>query len=123
MGSQAAAGFEGVSQLYGGVEANKQARKQAKIIEREAEEKAEAHAKNVSRFEASQKVGFLKSGVTLEGSPMLVLEDTRREGAKEVEAIRRTGRAQAESLRDQGRVALIQGILGGGASFSKAAGK
>ena len=37
--------FEGASEIYGGVEANKQARKQAKILEREAEEKAEAHAK------------------------------------------------------------------------------
>lgn len=58
-------------------------------------------------------MAFLKSGVTLEGSPLLVLEETRREGAEEVAAIRAGGESRAKTLRAQGRSALIGGFLSG----------
>jgi len=83
-----------------------------------AQEESEAEADRVSeinrRFGEQQKVNFLKSGVTLAGSPLLVLEETAAESAKEVAAIRKRGRAQfglasakARSLRKQGKARLI----------------
>ena len=61
---------------------------------------------------------YAKSGVTLEGSPVLVLAETRRLGQEEVAAIERRGRAQAlllrqraEQTRKAGRSAMLGGIF------------
>ncbi len=92
---------------------------QGRIIQAEAEETAENVGEENRKFRARQKLLFLKAGVTLEGSPLLILEETKEEGEEEVEAIQRRGAAQltlsqqqAEITRSQGRAAFIGGIAG-----------
>jgi hypothetical protein len=62
--------------------------------------------------------------VSLEGSPLLKLEETRRLGAENIEEIEKSGEAQANAQITEGRVAanqlkasgrqsLISGITGG----------
>jgi len=79
-----------------------------------------------------QMVSFLKSGVDLTGSPLMVMEATRRAGLSNVEETLRSGslsastrriegRMQADALKASGRQAFIQGIGGGLSNAGNAA--
>ena len=101
-------------------EAKREARSlenQARLTEQEAEAEARIHEIRVRKFAANQKAAFLKNGVTLDGSPLMVLEETARIGGEEAGAIRRSGAARAQLFRENatqaknaGRAALIGGL-------------
>lgn len=91
--------------------------RQANLASQEAEVEARIHATQVRKFAANQKSAFLKNGVTLDGSPLLVLEDTRQAGQEETNAMRRSGASKAQLLREradmtrsEGRAALLGGL-------------
>lgn len=97
---------------------------QARLAQAEAAAQAKRRAVDVRRFAANQKVAFLKNGVTLEGSPLIALEDTYSAGQEEVDAIANRGNAQsnlywrqAQLARKQGRAAMIGGITGAGSTI------
>lgn len=77
-----------------------------------------------------QKMAFLKSGVTLEGSPLLVMEGTRQRGLQNVQevfnagnseygSIYQQGRNAAENYKQSGRSAFLRGLVSGGNSFAR----
>ena len=121
-----------VSSILGGMSANSEAGNQAELAAQQAEARAvenERISAKQARVEQSesedlarrQKVAFLSSGVDLAGSPLLVMEETRRQGAENVQEIlrggqasadasRAEGRTQAASLKATGRQALISGF-------------
>lgn len=117
-------GLTVASQLYSGYSANKAAKAEASLIQQQGEltkQEADAEAARVGRendkFRKRQKLAFLKNGVSLVGSPLLILEETRIESDKETSAIRKRGQAQktlagqrADITRNQGRASLIGGI-------------
>ncbi len=117
------------SSIAGGISADKASKKEANALndqgalaQSEAEAEARRRATEVRQFQRRQKLAFLKNGVTLEGSPLLVLDETIATGQEEVDAIMRRGTAQAKYYREsaaitrsKGRAALIGGI-GGAAS-------
>lgn len=114
------------SQLAGGMSAMSASNKEAGALQRqgglafaEAKTAAAQRAEEVRHFQADQKERYLASGVTLEGSPLIVLEDTRRKGQAEVNAMLQRGRevqkmygAQAQQARRAGRSAFLSGLLG-----------
>ena len=122
--------LEGVGTLFSGFSSFMANRSESRLLERQAElalqesrVEAERHARNVRRFQATQSTRFAKSGVTLEGSPVLVLEETRRLGQQEVDAIMRQGEAQSSLIREQagqrkrtGRNSFISSFVKTGAS-------
>lgn len=122
----AAFGLKAASSVFGGVSANKAAKREAELREQqgrlefeEALEEADRVSTQVRKFRAEQSMAFIKSGVSLQGSPLLVTEETRQEGEKEVRSIRRRGRRQldlslqgANIVRSGGRAAFIEGIFG-----------
>lgn len=128
--------------IAGGVAADKASKKeanalndQAGIAENESQAEARRRATEVRQFQRKQKLAFLKNGVTLEGSPLLILDETIASGQEEVDSIVRRGSAQAKFLREnaaqarnKGRAALIGGIGGaassviGGYGIGKSAG-
>lgn len=67
----------------------------------ENEVEAERVGKERKKFLARQKLAFLKGGVTLEGSPLLILEEGEEETEKEVEAIFKRGFAQKSFAEQQ----------------------
>lgn len=92
---------------------------QARLAQSEAAANAKRRAIEVRRFAANQKVAFLKNGVTLEGSPLLALEDTYAQGQEEVDMIVKSGTAksdlyfrQGQLSKKQGRAAMVSGITG-----------
>lgn len=117
-------------QIYSGYQANQSAKREASAMEaegelaqQEADAEAAAHASDVRKFARTQSLSFLKNGVTLEGSPLLVLDETLTQGQNEVDSITKSGNAQrnlynqrAANTRREGRAQLIGGIIGGAAS-------
>ncbi len=99
--------------VYGGVEASKSANKQADQAASDAARKAEIEQQGNNMLSSEQKVAFLNSGVTLEGSPLVVMEQTRANGAANVASINRGGANMASALEYQGRGALFSGLASG----------
>ena len=108
----------GVGSLVGGVSSFMESKEQAKLAQQQAETQARAEARSNIALESQQKVAFLNSGVSLQGSPLMVLQETERKGEENVGAIIQSGQTQAASLRSSGRSALIGGIGSAGSSFA-----
>ena len=114
--------------LYSGFAANSAARQEAAlerqqgdIAASEAQVNAKNEAFNQTQAVQNQRVAFLANGVTLEGSPSMVLEQSKEYGQSQVDAILRQGAAkkalaysEATITQNKGRAALIGGILQAG---------
>lgn len=121
-----------ISSIAGGMQKQAAAGKEAYALENQAtlndqETRIEAqiHATRVRKFAANQKGAFLKNGVTLEGSPLAVLDETYKFGQEEVDSIVRSGKARSQLYRDkasiarsEGRAALLGGIGSGVGSLA-----
>lgn len=120
------AAISAVSSVVGGIAGNQAAKDEARLLDEqgqlaqsEAQAEAQRKANENRKFLKRQKLAFLKSGVTLEGSPLFTLETTLEEGQEEVTAIAKRGGAQARlfsqkasQARGAGRSALVSGIGG-----------
>jgi len=118
-----------VTTIGSGIAANKASQKQSDLLQEQGQlQKQEADAEaarvreNNRKDAAQQKLRFLKSGVTLAGSPSLVLTETRDIGDEFATSVERRGaaekaksRSQAAVARQQGRGALL-GSIGGAAN-------
>ncbi len=97
---------------------------QAGIATEEAEATRRRRKREIAQFAAQQESRFLSSGVTLAGTPLLVLEETRRLGAEELDAITRRGEALSSLFGTQASQARSRGFAGfGGGLFSATAGQ
>lgn len=100
--------------LYGGITAHDSAIRAAKQEIADGEQAAAIKKREVEKFQSEQELAYLKSGVLLDGSPLLVLEDTRREGLADVRNIRESARNRASNLRRQGRSQLFGSFFSAG---------
>lgn len=113
--------------IFSGIEANKAARKQAGIYTEQASAAEEAgrfeEAQAIRDFDTllgEQKLSFAASGRSLEGSPLLILDQTIKDKETEVANIRRNTAREASQFRSAakeskraGRNALYSSIIGG----------
>ena len=128
------------SSIYGGMQARDEAKKQSAMAisqsqaaatetKRQTDRSVELEKRNIKDVTDRQRLAYLASGVTLEGSPLLKLEETRRLGAENVEEIQKAGEAGAEAqlaegrttaqaAQSRGRQALTQGITGAAGSLA-----
>jgi len=116
MGLETAVILKGIStaaSIVSGIQQFSQANKQSKRAQEEAEARAREEARANIEFEGRQKLAFLKSGVSLEGSPLLVLADTRERGQQNIQNIIDSGEARASAIRGAGRNALFGGFAQG----------
>jgi len=131
------------SSIKGGLEAKDAAGEQARLARSDAAARAaetdrvparssELESRNIQDTLDRQKLAFLASGVTLEGSPLLVMEETRKRGAENIDEIEKAGKAGSEaqlaegrrvaqSAKSSGRQAMIGGITGAAGSLSRLA--
>lgn len=124
------AAISAFSSILGGIMQNTQAsneadriKQQAQIALAESRQAAAQRAYDVTKFQSEQAHKFASSGITLEGSPAIVLEETRRLGQQEVDALTRSGNAkynlmmiQAGQTKNAGRNALIGAFVKAGRS-------
>ena len=122
----AAQAITAISQLAGGLAGRsaysseaEMMEEQARIAQEEARIEAMQRARDVGKFQQRQASTYLASGVTLEGTPVIVMEETRQQGQAEVDAILRRGAAQArlaemkaKQHKNAGRNSLISSLLG-----------
>jgi len=132
------AAASGALSLIGGIQQLQTGRQQASAAKeaaalrgseaaRQAERNARGEQQNVDRLIRRQKLDYLRSGVTLEGSPLLVMEETRRRGAENIDEILRggayaersaivEGRTRARGFLASGRSGFISGLFGAAGS-------
>jgi len=132
-GMQVAGGMR--SQQEAGVQsalARQQAAERAAETERLTTREVELERRDIKDVRERQKLMFLKSGVTLEGSPLLKLEETRQRGQENIEEIEKAGEARArgqiqegrlvaEQAKSRGRQQLVSGLVGGASTLSRLA--
>lgn len=82
---------------------NSALRSQARLLQVESEADIARYAAESRAFKAEQSVRYLKSGVTLEGSPLEILDETSRVAAENISAMRAKAGAEASALRAKGR--------------------
>ena len=82
------------------------------------------HRERVKRILSSQRAAIGKAGISLEGSPLLAIEETERQGELDALAIRRGGDVQAARFRSEavlsrmkGRAAAKEGTWGAGTTL------
>lgn len=98
------------STVAGGVMQNAAASDAAAEERRAAEAQARAEARENIALEKRQKLAYLKSGVELEGTPLLKLAETEDIGNQNVNEIIQGGYARANATKAQGRAALFGSI-------------
>jgi hypothetical protein len=129
--------------VAGGVQSYNEGKKQAGRAEeqaaiaaaetkRQTDRSVMLEQRNIKDTQDRQRLAYLASGVTLEGSPLLKLEETRRRGAENIDEIQQSGNAgaaaqiaegrmTAKSAKATGRQALIGGITNAGGSLARMA--
>lgn len=126
MGFQA---VSAVSSLVGGMQSQSESNVQSELALQqasargvEAERAAQREAKFVQEdalaTERKQKLAYLASGVTLEGSPLLIMEETRRKGQENVDEILLSGKAEKNAALLEGRVTASQAKSAGRQAFT-----
>lgn len=120
-------GFAAVSSIAGGFSANSAAtaeanlqRQQGDILLNESKIDAANEAYNQRQNVGKTRLAFLANGVSLEGSPSMVLDDATKYGQTQVNSILSRGASQfglsyqeAALTQNKGRAALISGLGSG----------
>lgn len=92
---------------------------QAAENERVAFKQAQNEKEQSESARRAQKVAYLASGVTLEGSPLLVMEETRQKGIENVDEILMSGQAGATAAKSEGRMRASSLKASGRQAFSQ----
>lgn len=123
--SQLAGGF---SQMQAAGQESRLMQAQADLAYSEARRDAAQKAREVTSFQQRQAHRYASSGITLQGTPIEVMEQTRRLGQEEVDAMLKRGEAErslmmakARRTRTAGRNAFFgsatSALLGGVNSY------
>lgn len=90
---------------------------QADLMAIEADYEADRIREKARKIKAKQKMMFIKNGVQIGGTPLLILEETEREGEAEAQAMHRRGvslktkgYAEASATRITGTNRLVGGL-------------
>lgn len=96
------------------------ARQSAVATEEKTAFEVEAHREKVRKLLSSQRAAFAVAGVDMEGSPLLVLEDTAAQGELDAKAIQYSGDVEASQKRSQAELYELQGKNAKTSSYWKA---
>lgn len=96
--------------IAGGLSSMAAGREQAEAQVEQTEDAMRQRTRKTMELEKIQKLNYLKSGVSLEGSPLLIMAETRDIGAQDVTNIRDSGQDAASSYISQGRQSLFSSV-------------
>ena len=85
------------------------AEEDAKAAKAKAEYDEKAHRENVRKILATQRALYGKAGLSMEGSPLLVMEDTEKQGELDALAIRYGGDVASARSRSEANLARMTG--------------
>lgn len=94
--------------------AKRAAIEEAELLEEDKAREALEERRIAEKARKKQKLAFLKSGVVIDDSPLLILEETRARGIESAKAIEEGGKRRAELIRRGavGRASLLGTTLG-----------
>ena len=99
-------GVSAAGSLYSGYTQSKMAKFNASLAREEAQAEEERGSleearfrKNVERFKGEQRARYAASGMTMEGSPLLVMEETAAEAEIDAILIRHASESRISSLK------------------------
>lgn len=101
--------YTGIQQYQAGKASERAEKDAAAAAQQKAKFDEQAHRERVRKMISSQRAAYGGSGVDLEGSPLLVLEDTAGQGELDALAIRYGGSVDAAQHRAKGRIYGKQG--------------
>ena len=124
-------GLMGAGTVYSAIQQKQMADYNADIIRTEAEAEAERakieearHREKINKFMGTQRAMYGKSGLSMEGSPLLVMEETAAQGELDAMLIRQAGQARVAELTAErnmvkmgGRQAFYGGLTKAGGSL------
>lgn len=93
------------------------AREDARAIQEATEYEAGKMTREGERIKGAQRTAFAKGGVSIEGTPGAVMEETAREINLDIAAIRHKGRTAASKMESQAYIDEIKGKQAETASY------
>jgi len=100
-------------------------RSQLTLMRAESEADIARYAEQTKAFKAKQGLAYLKAGVTLEGSPLEILDETVRVSSENISAMRArtsadilSAKSKISAIRGQGRAALVGGFAKAASVFA-----
>jgi hypothetical protein len=113
--------------VYSGVQQSNAADYNAAVAEQDAlaandraKSEEDAHRESIRRILATQRALYGKSGLSMEGSPLLVMEDTAAQGELDALTIRYGGDIAAAKGRSSANLSRMQGGAAKTASYFQA---
>lgn len=82
---------------------------QAKLVLAENVRDSVKKAREINQFRSSQAMSYVGSGVQLQGTPLLVLEETRQLGQQEIDAATQAAIARADLMRRRANIMANEG--------------
>ena len=98
--------------IYQAREARKASKRQAEMERANASRQAEQRRHDMRRRLGVQRASFAAQGLSLDGSPGVLLEETERFGEEDIRDILNMGNLRAKEARRRGKAAWIGGGLG-----------
>lgn len=89
----------------------------------QAQEDARLSRRQTDALKGRQRAVVAASGTTLEGSPLLIVQDTAREAEIEVRHILRGGEARASAYQQAGEASAQAGFIDAGSTLLSGIGK
>ncbi|MCC4240386.1 hypothetical protein [Thalassospira povalilytica] len=105
------------AKLYAANETRKASNRQAKLIREQSSRDAALRQRQNQRLLASQRARYSAAGVTLEGTPGLVMDETDSMAAQDIADLYYFGNQNANAARRTGRAGMIGGTLDAGGSL------
>lgn len=119
--------------VYGGIASYMMSKDQSKLLENQGTLAKEDYFRQAEvvrdqgyRFKQQQAMDYISSGVEIQGTALLVLQETTKMANTEAKWLEYTGGAieqlqheNAKIKEREGKAALISGILGGAFSMTK----
>lgn len=115
--SKAAPLLNAGARLYTANEARKASNRQAKLIREQTSRDAAQRQRQNQRLLAQQRSRYTAAGVTLEGTPGLVLDETDSMAAQDIADLYYYGQQNSNAARRTGRARMIGGTLDAGGSL------
>lgn len=120
----AGAGYAGYAQNQAAKESAKVAEQNANAARDKAAYDEQTHRERVKKLLSTQRALYGSAGVTEQGTPLLVMENSAKEGEIDALAIRYEGEVEAQrflseasNLRKQGSRAQTSGFINAGSSL------
>ena len=98
------------SSVHAGRQAREAREDAADLAAAEAQAAAEKQARETAQLLSQQQAAYAASGVSLEGTPLFVIEETERLAAEERASILELGGLRSSAHRQEGAGAYTQGV-------------